>query len=157
MMLNLKLKPSSLFISANEEEEPVDFNWHCKLGLASNIQIVKEEFCQKRGLKPVKILVTGPPVTGKSFFSKQLSEHYNVPHIYLQKMIEDIKVWNNEKEEEILRKRELKRIEQEKIDKILADEKAILDAEKDSQRASKLTEKGDEPDEKPDGDKKEGD
>lgn len=45
MMLNLKLKPSSLFVSANEEEESVDFNWHCKLGLAANIQIVKEEFC----------------------------------------------------------------------------------------------------------------
>lgn len=37
LMLNLKLKPSSLFISANEEEEPVDFNWHSKQGLAANI------------------------------------------------------------------------------------------------------------------------
>jgi len=44
MMLNLKLKPSSLFVSQNEEEEPVEFDWHCKDGLKSSIRKVKEEF-----------------------------------------------------------------------------------------------------------------
>jgi hypothetical protein len=43
-MLNLKLKPSALFVSPNEEEEPIDFNWHCKNGLKENINRVKEEF-----------------------------------------------------------------------------------------------------------------
>jgi hypothetical protein len=43
-MLNLKLKASTLFVSANEEEEPIDFNWHCKNGLKENINRVKEEF-----------------------------------------------------------------------------------------------------------------
>jgi hypothetical protein len=44
MMLNLKVKPSALFVSQNEEEDPVDFNWHCKDGLKSCISKVKEEF-----------------------------------------------------------------------------------------------------------------
>jgi adenylate kinase len=72
LMLNLKIKPSSLFVGTGDEEgagEP-DFNWHCKAGLASNIQLVKDEFCKKRGLKPVKILITGPPGSGKSFYGK---------------------------------------------------------------------------------------
>lgn len=158
LMLNLKLKPSSLFISANEEEEPVDFNWHSKQGLAFNIQLVKEEFCVKRGLKPVKILLTGPPITGKSFFGKQLSQHYNVPHIYLKKMLEDISFWNNEKEEVIYRKRDIKRKAREEQDRIIAEEKARVEAEKQALRQAKA-DKGEDPDEpaeKQEEDKKEG-
>ena len=86
-MLNLWLKPSSLFISANEEEEPVDFNWHCKSGLAVNIQLVKEEFCKERGLKPFKIIITGPPASGKSQYGKQMAEHYNITHIHMHKLL----------------------------------------------------------------------
>jgi adenylate kinase len=70
LSLNLKLKPSSLFVSQNEEEEPIDFNWHCKEGLKNNIASVKEEFQKERGLKPFKIFITGPPASGKSFFGK---------------------------------------------------------------------------------------
>ena len=94
MMLNLKVKPSSLFVSQNEEEEPVEFEWHCKDGLKVNISKVKEEFCKERGLKPVKIFITGPPASGKSFYGKQLADHYNVPHIHVGKMLEDILCWD---------------------------------------------------------------
>lgn len=98
LMLNLWLKPSSLFVSQNEEEEPVEFEWHCKGGLAKNIQISKDEFCKERTLKPVKIFMTGPPATGKSYFGKQLAEHYNVPHIHAVKLLEQIENWDKEKE-----------------------------------------------------------
>ena len=94
MMLNLKVKPSSLFVSQNEEEEPVEFDWHCKDGLKASISKVKEEFCKERGLKPVKIFITGPPASGKSYYGKQLAEHYNVPHIHVGKMLEDIMSWD---------------------------------------------------------------
>jgi hypothetical protein len=67
--LNLWVKPSPLFVGSTEEEE-VDFTWHCKSGLAANIQLVKEEFCKERGLKPFKIIINGPPNAGKSFFAK---------------------------------------------------------------------------------------
>jgi hypothetical protein len=70
LMLDLRVKPSSLFISTNEEEEPVDFNWHCKSGLAVNIQLVKEEFCKERGLKPFKVVISGPPASGKSYYGQ---------------------------------------------------------------------------------------
>jgi adenylate kinase len=93
-MLNLKLRPSSLFVSQNEEEEPVEFEWHCKEGLKTNISKAKSEFCKERGLKPVKIFIAGPPAAGKSYFGKQLAEHYNVPHIHVGKMLEEISSWD---------------------------------------------------------------
>ena len=77
-MLNIKATPSSLFVQgaaeadaeAEAEAADGDFNWHCKNGLAKNIQLVKDEFCKERGLKPFKIGITGKPCAGKSFFSK---------------------------------------------------------------------------------------
>jgi hypothetical protein len=77
LLLNIKAKPSSLFVAdedptAEAEGEPpgeVDFPWHCKAGIAANIQLVKQEFCKERGLKSFKIALTGKPLTGKSHFS----------------------------------------------------------------------------------------
>lgn len=67
MSLNLWVKPSSLFVKQNEDDD-VDFEWHCESGLAKRIQTVKDEYCKERGLKPIKILIAGPPASGKSFF-----------------------------------------------------------------------------------------
>lgn len=106
MLLDLKIRPSKLFLGqANdegEEDEEVDFEWHCKNGLQENIQKVKAEFCDKRKLKPFKIAINGPPCSGKSFYGHQLSEHFNVPHIHVQGLITEISVWNKEKEADIV-------------------------------------------------------
>jgi len=82
VMLNIKAKPSKIFVpeveGAGEEgegEAEADggdeggFQWHCKQGLAANIQRVKEEFCKDRGLKPFKIAISGKPCSGKSHFA----------------------------------------------------------------------------------------
>lgn len=106
VMLNIKAQPSKLFVpqaeGAAEEGEEGDggdgFNWHCKSGLAANIQRVKEEFCKERGLKPFKIGVNGKPCSGKSYFAAQLAQHYGVPHIHKQQVLHDIQNWNKEKE-----------------------------------------------------------
>lgn len=77
------MTPSSLFIESGKEEvvdpeaeaaegdgEVIEMNWHCKSGMAANMNLVKNEFAKARGLRPVKILVTGPPCSGKSFFGQ---------------------------------------------------------------------------------------
>ena len=113
LLLDLKVKPSTLFIAPANPEAPVegedggeggaddvlDLNWHCKNGLAINIQQVKKEFEEKRKLRPIKILITGPPCSGKTFFGQQLGEHYNVPHIHQEKLMEDLLAWDQEKED----------------------------------------------------------
>jgi adenylate kinase family enzyme len=67
-------------------------------------------------------LITGPPCSGKSFYGKQLAEHYDVPHIHLGKMIEDILDWNAEKETYIYAKRDEKKKIQDAIDKAKLEE-----------------------------------
>jgi len=106
LLLDLKVVPSTLFIKGSapaggeggeegeEGGEVLELNWHCKSGLAENIQLVKEEFAKERGLRPIKIFITGPPCSGKSFFGKQMAEHYNVPHIHMEKLIDDLKNWD---------------------------------------------------------------
>ena len=111
LLLDLYVTPSSLFIkdeaageAAGDEGEEgggdvLELNWHCKTGLAENIQQVKDEFAKERKLKPVKIFITGPPCSGKSFFGKQMAEHYNVPHISIGSLLEEIQTWDQEKED----------------------------------------------------------
>lgn len=80
LLLDLYVTPSSLFIKDEKEGggeeaegeggEVLELNWHCKAGMAVNIQLVKDEFAKERKLKPVKIFITGPPCSGKSFFGK---------------------------------------------------------------------------------------
>lgn len=90
---------------------------------------MKDEFCKKRGLKPVKIFITGPPASGKSFYGKQLADHYNVPHIHLQQMLHEIENWNKEKEEGIFKRREVKA-------RIRAHEEALKEEERKKQEAA---------------------
>ncbi|EGR27078.1 hypothetical protein IMG5_201950 [Ichthyophthirius multifiliis] len=91
----------------NEEEEGVEkkekfkFEWHCKEGLPANIQKLNKQFNDYRFLKPNKILICGPPASGKSYFGEQLSQYYNIPHIKIQQVIEEIKNAQNELSEEI--------------------------------------------------------
>ena len=117
LLLDLKVQPSSLFIAPEEpeaaqvdeegeEKEPIevlDLDWHCKDGMCHNIQLIKKEFEKARGLKPVKVYLTGPPCSGKSFFGKQLGEHYNIPHIHMEKLLQDLLCWDQEKEDNHLK------------------------------------------------------
>lgn len=56
-----------------------------------------------RGLRPVRVLLNGPPCVGKSFYAAKLAEHYNVPIIsraIVTKIMEDE---NNELMKELLK------------------------------------------------------
>ncbi|CAI2386648.1 unnamed protein product [Moneuplotes crassus] len=92
LSIDLNLKPSPLMVqeSNDEEAEPVEFPWHCEKGLAANIDKVKGEFCKVTNLNPIKIFITGPPLSGKTFFGEKLADHYNIPLINLKNLIPEI-------------------------------------------------------------------
>jgi replication-associated recombination protein RarA len=55
--------------------------WQCLKGLAGEVRKINVEFNEARGLKPITDYISGPPGAGKTYYSKQLAEHYNVPRI----------------------------------------------------------------------------
>jgi len=44
--------------------------WVSKEGLPANIDLVKKEFEKERTLRPMKIFLTGPPCSGKTYFGR---------------------------------------------------------------------------------------
>ena len=46
-----------------------DSDWHCKEGLVANIGKVFEEFKASKGFRSLRVLLIGPPLSGKSKFS----------------------------------------------------------------------------------------
>jgi predicted AAA+ superfamily ATPase len=65
----------------DKEAEKLKFPWHCEKGIPKNIRKLNDEFNEVRGLKPVKIFITGPPASGKTYYSSLLSTYYNIPTI----------------------------------------------------------------------------
>lgn len=110
LTLNLKMKPSDVL---KDEEPPEDaddpeeaakalkFPWHCQKGILKNVLKLNQEFNQVRGLRPVKIFMTGPPACGKSYYAQQLSKYYNVPHISIQDALDQIPKMKGDIGEEI--------------------------------------------------------
>lgn len=81
LTLDLKFRPSKAFLSGA-------FTWHCPQGICrESMALLNQEFNLYRGLFPLKVFLTGPPVSGKSQFASRLSEAYGVPHIKIADLI----------------------------------------------------------------------
>lgn len=93
LTLDLKMRASDILKddeppedAENPEElaEQLKFPWHCKKGILKNMLMLNNEFNDYRKLKPVKILITGSPASGKTHCAKILAKYYNIPHITIQ-------------------------------------------------------------------------
>ena len=71
-----------------EEAKKLKFPWHCEKGIIDNALKLNIEFNDFRGLHPVKIFITGPPASGKTFYSEQLAHYYNIPRIHIKQIID---------------------------------------------------------------------
>ena len=87
-------------LTAEEQEmEPEDqdkivaakkFPWHSKFGIRKNIRALEDEFNKCRGLNPVKIFITGPPASGKTFYSEELARYYNIPRVQVKELVDEV-------------------------------------------------------------------
>lgn len=64
-----------------EYRQSFEFPWHARHGIIGCIKNLNVEFNTFRGLNPVKIFVTGPPASGKTYYSDELAKYYNIPKV----------------------------------------------------------------------------
>jgi adenylate kinase len=97
LTINLKIKTSDVFKDGEPPEDAEDaeeaakklkFPWHAEKGVIDNIRKLNIEFNENRILHPVKIFITGPPASGKTFYADLLSRHYNIPKVNVKQLIE---------------------------------------------------------------------
>lgn len=70
--------------------DDLELEWKNELNMAENMDNIVTEFRKSRNLKPLRILLHGPPAAGKSRLAQKLREIYGVQHITVKSMIEDI-------------------------------------------------------------------
>ena len=96
-IINLKMKTSDAFKDGEPPEDAEDpekaaeelkFPWHCEKGIIENTLKLNIEFNSFRGLNPVKIFISGPPASGKSFYAEKLAQYYNIPRVHIKEIID---------------------------------------------------------------------
>eukprot|EP01064_Diplonema_japonicum_P037028 TRINITY_DN8574_c0_g1_i1.p1 TRINITY_DN8574_c0_g1~~TRINITY_DN8574_c0_g1_i1.p1 ORF type:complete len:860 (+),score=247.54 TRINITY_DN8574_c0_g1_i1:63-2582(+) len=81
--INLKLEMGKM------AEILEDDDWTARTGFVDNITKVINEFKKERKVEPLRVTVMGPPGSGKSYFSRELSSHYKVPAFGVYDVIKD--------------------------------------------------------------------
>lgn len=74
----------------NKLIEEKKFPWHAKFGIRKNIRSLEGEFNTHRGLNPVKIFITGPPASGKTFYAMELAKYYNIPRVHVKQLVDEV-------------------------------------------------------------------
>ena len=113
LTIDLRIKNSSIMEDEprrpkedKEDYEERKFHWHCEFGIPENIDILNEEFNLYRDLKPIKIIISGPPYGGKSTIAKMISEKYKLTHFTIDKICEWARNEKNEFGDEVRKKEE---------------------------------------------------
>eukprot|EP00929_Paragymnodinium_shiwhaense_P123166 TRINITY_DN9667_c0_g1_i1.p1 TRINITY_DN9667_c0_g1~~TRINITY_DN9667_c0_g1_i1.p1 ORF type:complete len:750 (+),score=273.97 TRINITY_DN9667_c0_g1_i1:181-2430(+) len=83
MAVDLWLQPSRIMLEEGFAGDVEPAGMLYKKGLLANLQTVAEEFCKERKLRPIRVLIAGPPASGKTTLAKSVAEHFNIPHLEL--------------------------------------------------------------------------
>nr|CCC94944.1 conserved hypothetical protein [Trypanosoma congolense IL3000] len=84
--MNLRVENNTMNEIMKEED------WVAKTGFIDCINKVAYEFIESHGLQPVRVVLLGPPLSGKTFLSQILAErHYHLPTFTIEKVREEYK------------------------------------------------------------------
>mmetsp|Transcript_55904 Transcript_55904/g.181209 ORF Transcript_55904/g.181209 Transcript_55904/m.181209 type:complete len:665 (+) Transcript_55904:90-2084(+) len=80
LAMNIRMEPSAHMLDPEFASVSDPPGWHCKEGLLKNIRKIADEFCKERKLRAMRVLLGGPPASGKSTLATHISLHFRVPH-----------------------------------------------------------------------------
>ena len=63
--------------------------WHSNNGFLKNIENIVEEYKYHRNLKSLKIIILGPPASGKTRLAKLLANYYQIHYISVESLISE--------------------------------------------------------------------
>ncbi|CAJ1430747.1 unnamed protein product [Effrenium voratum] len=93
MTLDLWMEPSAAALVEDFCAGCDPPGWICRNGLLANLRSIADEFCAGKKLRSMRIIIAGPPASGKSKLAKAVAEHFKVPCLVdctLEKMAEQI-------------------------------------------------------------------
>ncbi|XP_026668562.1 adenylate kinase 7-like isoform X2 [Ceratina calcarata] len=64
-------------------------SWHSDTPFADSINEIVKAYKTARNLQPVKIIVLGPPASGKTKVARYLADHYQIPYVHVKSLIQD--------------------------------------------------------------------
>jgi len=85
MMLDLIMEPSAPMKASS-------FPWWCRDGLVANLVKVAAEFCKWRNLRPIKMVMMGPPGSGAERLCSMVADRYlhaDPPHFTFDQIVQD--------------------------------------------------------------------
>ena len=71
-----------------EEYDKRKYKWHCEKGMPENMDLISQEFNLYRGIKPIKIIITGPPSGGKSYIADKIAKQFKITHLTMVNICE---------------------------------------------------------------------
>ncbi|KAJ3142639.1 Adenylate kinase 7 [Physocladia obscura] len=73
LLVNLRLEPGHV--------KEMTFEWKYELGIIDNLPALIQEYKDARGLSPLKIVLHGPPASGKTFYANKIAEFYDIHYV----------------------------------------------------------------------------
>lgn len=64
-------------------------SWHFGAPFPDNINLIVKEYKTTRNLNPIRIIVLGPPASGKTRVARYLVDHYDIHYIHVKSLIEN--------------------------------------------------------------------
>jgi len=78
--------------------QTLGIEWKCQEGLAERALDIAAEFRKSRGIRPVRVVVSGAPGAGKSVLSEALARHYYVDRVDVPSALSELRAYNERAE-----------------------------------------------------------
>eukprot|EP00758_Cryptobia_borreli_P007210 Tbor_TRINITY_DN5258_c1_g3::TRINITY_DN5258_c1_g3_i1::g.16662::m.16662/K00939/adk, AK; adenylate kinase len=97
--VDLSVEPATINTLMDEED------WMCKSGFVENIDLVVDQYKKARGVTPLRLVILGAPLSGKSYAARELASALSIPHFTLGDAVAEYRYQETELREELERLR----------------------------------------------------